>query len=119
MVRNHASLCSVWDRERRERGCCAGVLEGMSNDEGVIVGTSGFRSPIPLATSGLEGNEQWLGERKEEMPVSVQAEHVDKKSLRTRLEWIIASRLGADPARATLKRVNEFLIAPRRVGSGS
>ena len=36
----------------------------------------------------------------------------DKKSIRTRLEWIIASRPQANPSRATLKRVNEFLLSP-------
>ncbi|KAJ3996558.1 initiator tRNA phosphoribosyl transferase [Lentinula boryana] len=36
----------------------------------------------------------------------------DKQSIRTRLEWIIASRPEANPARNTLKRVNEFLLTP-------
>ncbi|EAU91904.2 tRNA a64-2'-O-ribosylphosphate transferase [Coprinopsis cinerea okayama7 len=36
-----------------------------------------------------------------------------KKDIKTRLEWIIASRPEANPARATLKRVNEFLFTPR------
>ncbi|KAF8807061.1 initiator tRNA phosphoribosyl transferase [Phlegmacium glaucopus] len=36
----------------------------------------------------------------------------NKKSIRTRLEWIIASRPQANPSRATLKRVNEFLLSP-------
>ena len=35
---------------------------------------------------------------------------LDKASIRTRLEWIIASRPEANPSRATLKRVNEFLL---------
>jgi tRNA A64-2'-O-ribosylphosphate transferase len=40
---------------------------------------------------------------------------MDKASIRTRLEWIIASRPEANPSRATLKRVNEFLLtAPFR-----
>ena len=46
----------------------------------------------------------------------------DKKSIRTRLEWIIASRPQANPSRATLKRVNEFLLSPpsfRRVSPPS
>lgn len=34
----------------------------------------------------------------------------DKKSIRTRLEWIISSRPLANPSRTTLKRVNEFLL---------
>ncbi|KAF7297903.1 Initiator tRNA phosphoribosyl transferase [Mycena chlorophos] len=36
---------------------------------------------------------------------------MDKQALRTRLEWIIASRPEANPSRATLKRVNEFLMS--------
>ncbi|PPQ65271.1 hypothetical protein CVT26_000231 [Gymnopilus dilepis] len=37
---------------------------------------------------------------------------IDKHSIRTRLEWIIASRPQANPSRTTLKRVNEFLLTP-------
>jgi len=39
-------------------------------------------------------------------------ESIDKHSIRTRLEWVIASRPQANPSRATLKRVNEFLLTP-------
>ncbi|KAF9048646.1 tRNA A64-2'-O-ribosylphosphate transferase [Panaeolus papilionaceus] len=35
-----------------------------------------------------------------------------KQSIRTRLEWIIASRPEANPSRNTLKRVNEYLLTP-------
>lgn len=35
----------------------------------------------------------------------------DKRSIRTRLEWIISSRPQANPSRTTLKRVNEFLLS--------
>ncbi|KAF8962723.1 initiator tRNA phosphoribosyl transferase [Flammula alnicola] len=48
--------------------------------------------------------------------------NTDKTSIRTRLEWIIASRPQANPSRAVLKRVNEFLLtAPsfREPSSGS
>ena len=34
-----------------------------------------------------------------------------KESIRTRLQWIIASRPAANPSRVTLKRVNEFLLS--------
>ncbi|KAI0317419.1 initiator tRNA phosphoribosyl transferase [Amylostereum chailletii] len=34
-----------------------------------------------------------------------------KQSIRTRLEWIIASRPEANPSRTTLKRVNEYLLS--------
>ncbi|KAJ3726981.1 tRNA A64-2'-O-ribosylphosphate transferase [Lentinula raphanica] len=37
---------------------------------------------------------------------------LDKRIIRTRLEWIIASRPQANPTRSTLKRVNEFLLTP-------
>ncbi|GJE90947.1 initiator tRNA phosphoribosyl transferase [Phanerochaete sordida] len=36
----------------------------------------------------------------------------DKKSVGTRLQWIITSRPEANPSRATLKKVNEFLMTP-------
>ncbi|KAK7472368.1 tRNA A64-2'-O-ribosylphosphate transferase [Stygiomarasmius scandens] len=36
----------------------------------------------------------------------------DKRTIRKRLEWIIADRPEANPSRATLKRVNEFLMSP-------
>ncbi|KAF5354882.1 hypothetical protein D9756_005685 [Leucocoprinus leucothites] len=36
----------------------------------------------------------------------------DKQSIRTRLEWIIESVPRANPSRATLKRVNEYLLTP-------
>jgi len=35
----------------------------------------------------------------------------DKKSIRTRLEWIISSRPLVNPSRTTLKRVNEFFLS--------
>ncbi|KAL4249908.1 tRNA A64-2'-O-ribosylphosphate transferase [Abortiporus biennis] len=39
-----------------------------------------------------------------------QVSDADKKSISTRLQWIISSRPQANPARVTLKRVNEFLL---------
>ncbi|KAJ6491677.1 initiator tRNA phosphoribosyl transferase [Mycena vitilis] len=36
-----------------------------------------------------------------------------KESIRTRLEWIIASRPTANPSRTTCKRANEFLLSAR------
>ncbi|KAJ7032725.1 initiator tRNA phosphoribosyl transferase [Mycena alexandri] len=44
---------------------------------------------------------------------------ITKETLRTRLEWIIASRPTANPSRATLKRVNEFLMSERGWRRGS
>lgn len=37
-----------------------------------------------------------------------------KESIRRRLQWVLSSRPGANPARATLKRVNEYLMSPNR-----
>jgi tRNA A64-2'-O-ribosylphosphate transferase len=37
---------------------------------------------------------------------------VDKKSIRKRLEWVIESEPRVNPSRATLKRVNEYLLTP-------
>ncbi|KAI0300438.1 tRNA A64-2'-O-ribosylphosphate transferase [Multifurca ochricompacta] len=41
---------------------------------------------------------------------------ISKSSVRTRLEWIIASLPQANPARAILKRVNDFLLSPHLRG---
>ncbi|KAF9463576.1 tRNA A64-2'-O-ribosylphosphate transferase [Collybia nuda] len=43
-------------------------------------------------------------------PFTLKDLYPDKKSIRTRLEWIISSRPLANPSRTTLKRVNEFLL---------
>ncbi|KAF9029346.1 initiator tRNA phosphoribosyl transferase [Hymenopellis radicata] len=37
----------------------------------------------------------------------------NKKSLHTRLEWIISDRPEVNPSRSTLKRINEFLLTPQ------
>ncbi len=37
----------------------------------------------------------------------------NKKSIQTRLEWIISSEPRANPSRTTLKRVNEYLMSPK------
>ncbi|QRW10005.1 tRNA A64-2'-O-ribosylphosphate transferase [Ceratobasidium sp. AG-Ba] len=41
-------------------------------------------------------------------------EHPNKESIRRRLQWVLSSRPGANPARATLKRINEYLMSPNR-----
>ena len=38
---------------------------------------------------------------------------IGKSSVRTRLEWIIASRPQVNPTRDILKRVNDYLLSPR------
>ena len=38
---------------------------------------------------------------------------IGKSSVRTRLEWIIASRPQVNPSRDILKRVNDYLLSPR------
>ncbi|KAF8336103.1 tRNA A64-2'-O-ribosylphosphate transferase [Amanita rubescens] len=37
----------------------------------------------------------------------------NKKSIQTRLEWIISSEPRVNPSRTTLKRVNEYLMSPK------
>jgi tRNA A64-2'-O-ribosylphosphate transferase len=44
-------------------------------------------------------------------PPSGGAAGAGKSSVRTRLEWIIASRPQVNPSRTTLKRVNDFLLS--------
>ncbi|KAF5375517.1 hypothetical protein D9615_009160 [Tricholomella constricta] len=56
-----------------------------------------------------------MEETKEVLTVVIPPE-TDKARIRTRLEWIIACRAGVNPARATLKRVNEFLMSAGRKG---
>ncbi|KAK7057702.1 initiator tRNA phosphoribosyl transferase [Favolaschia claudopus] len=41
--------------------------------------------------------------------------NLNKDSIRTRLEWIIASHPAANPSRTTLKRVNEYLLSAREL----
>ena len=76
-------------------GVILALLGDTSNGQGPLkfVGTSTscFHSPISFAMPDLEDSGQWSDEGKEETPECVRAEHVDKKSLQTRLEWIIAS----------------------------
>jgi tRNA A64-2'-O-ribosylphosphate transferase len=37
-----------------------------------------------------------------------------KDSIRRRLQWVLSSCPGANPARATLRRINEYLMSPNR-----
>ncbi|KAG8750340.1 hypothetical protein FRC12_012927 [Ceratobasidium sp. 428] len=39
---------------------------------------------------------------------------LNKDIIRRRLQWVLSSRAGANPARATLKRINEYLMSPNR-----
>ncbi|KAG8697946.1 hypothetical protein FRC08_006226 [Ceratobasidium sp. 394] len=38
----------------------------------------------------------------------------NKDLIRRRLQWVLSSRPGANPARATLRRTNEYLMSPHR-----
>ncbi|CAE6471058.1 unnamed protein product [Rhizoctonia solani] len=42
------------------------------------------------------------------------AQPVTKDMAKRRLQWVLSSCPGANPSRATLKRVNEYLMSPRR-----
>ncbi|KAF9029360.1 initiator tRNA phosphoribosyl transferase [Hymenopellis radicata] len=50
---------------------------------------------------------EYCGEKKQQV--------VNKKTLHTRLEWIISDRPEVNPSRSTLKRINEFLLTPQTV----
>ncbi|KAF8055783.1 tRNA A64-2'-O-ribosylphosphate transferase [Lyophyllum atratum] len=84
--------------------------------EGVFISfTGGNTTNTPEAEEddvGVEkkGNEQGLLQKVVIPP------DTDKTRIRTRLEWIIACRPGVNPARVTLKRVNEFLMSGGRGG---
>ncbi|KAG9117268.1 hypothetical protein FRC07_007402 [Ceratobasidium sp. 392] len=43
-----------------------------------------------------------------------EANSVNKDLIRRRLQWVLSSRPGANPARATLRRINEYLMSPNR-----
>lgn len=70
---------------------------------------------VALAAMALIFNEDGEYLHPSHNNTSAQLPAIDKSSIRTRLEWIIASRPIANPSRATLKRVNEFLLTPRIV----
>ncbi|PPQ67514.1 hypothetical protein CVT25_006055 [Psilocybe cyanescens] len=59
-----------------------------------------------------EGKLALLKPKSDDIQKDTSINQVDKNSIRTRLEWIIASRPQANPSRTTLKRVNEFLLTP-------
>ncbi|GLB37858.1 putative initiator tRNA phosphoribosyl transferase [Lyophyllum shimeji] len=72
-----------------------------------------FASPAELPETVLEMSEASteMKEVEQRRGKVVIPPGIDKTCIRTRLEWIIACRPGVNPARATLKRVNEFLMS--------
>lgn len=60
--------------------------------------------------NGTLHSNEWYGAK---LTVVIPLVAINKSSIRTRLEWLIASRPQANPSRATLKRVNEYLLTSR------
>ncbi|KAF8627519.1 hypothetical protein AX15_004394 [Amanita polypyramis BW_CC] len=79
---------------------------------------SGFDRSVGIALSTLQiffnddGNLKTISDRYN-MNKDTYDEATSKKSIQTRLEWIISSEPKANPSRTTLKRVNEYLMSPR------
>ena len=83
-------------------GIALAALQQLFNDFGNYVGNRAeskiTTGPIVTATLEVFTNEELYS--------------ADKNSIRTRLQWIISSRIQANPSRTTLKRVNEYLLSP-------
>ncbi|KAJ4483778.1 initiator tRNA phosphoribosyl transferase [Lentinula aciculospora] len=79
-------------------GVATAALQKYFNDDGKVVATGHDFTPGKYNVLILK------------FPFSHRYLIPDKQSIRTRLEWIIASRPEANPGRNTLKRVNEFLL---------
>ncbi|CAA7265580.1 unnamed protein product [Cyclocybe aegerita] len=93
------------------------IREHLHNGETVCIACeSGKDLSVGVALAALQlffrddGTFRDLGTVSFEKDMTAKA--FSKNSIRTRLEWIIASRPQANPSRATLKRVNEFLLSP-------
>ncbi|KAG5636416.1 hypothetical protein H0H81_008126 [Sphagnurus paluster] len=84
--------------------------------EGMLVGLEQKGEPRKQETDNADEGERLGGVEEAEAVESfvVQIPGTDKARIRTRLEWIIACRAGVNPARATLKRVNEFFMSGGR-----
>ncbi|KAJ3516535.1 hypothetical protein NLJ89_g1056 [Agrocybe chaxingu] len=92
------------------------IRENLHNGETVCIACeSGKDLSVGVALAALQlffrddGTLRDLGTVSFEKDMTAKA--FSKNSIRTRLEWIIASRPQANPSRATLKRVNEFLLS--------
>ncbi|CAK5284403.1 unnamed protein product [Mycena citricolor] len=78
-------------------GVALAVLQSFFDDQGDFTAEPSAIISIPPTSSELNGSPG----------------PANKQTIRTRLEWIVASRPEANPARVTLKRVNEFLLTCR------
>ncbi|KAJ3569476.1 hypothetical protein NP233_g5029 [Leucocoprinus birnbaumii] len=81
------------------------ILEGRGNDPGTRLDTS-----VALAVVAI----QLFFDQNGALMKESQKTQADKQSIRTRLEWVIERVPRANPSRATLKRVNEFLLIEKR-----
>ncbi|KAJ6497494.1 initiator tRNA phosphoribosyl transferase, partial [Mycena sanguinolenta] len=85
---------------RAGRRLCVGCATGADFSVGIVLVALQLFFDDAGEFVGLEDEER-----------QIETTLVNKDSIRTRLEWIIASRPTANPSRTTLKRVNEFLLS--------
>ncbi|KAI0067583.1 initiator tRNA phosphoribosyl transferase [Artomyces pyxidatus] len=108
--------CVEFARFHLEKGACLCVACESGNDASVGVVLALLQLFFNddgnfVAQEGAAGDGILLSAKK--------PAHVDKKSIRTRLQWIISSRPTANPSRTTLKRVNDFLLSIPRPSATS
>lgn len=87
------------------------IEKSMENGRHVYVACqSGKDASVGVALAALQ---RFYGDDAELLPTQQWGGvEVTKSSIKTRLQWIIASCPIANPSRATLKRVNEYLLSP-------
>ncbi|KAG5722015.1 tRNA A64-2'-O-ribosylphosphate transferase [Termitomyces sp. T112] len=85
------------------------------SDEGVYIGedTAGaLENNEHTSDKETDDTDSWSSSASKHMKIPM---GIDKMSIRTRLEWVIACRPAINPARVTLKRLNEFLLSGEHV----
>ncbi|KAF9494201.1 initiator tRNA phosphoribosyl transferase, partial [Pleurotus eryngii] len=98
---------------KQGRKVCIACETGKDVSVGIALAASQkyFDDDGILVFEGLNGNFVLAGSQ---CPCITDLELAgNKRTIRTRLEWIVASRPQANPSRATLKRVNEYLLTPQ------
>jgi len=113
--------------QEARRKICIACVDGKDHSVGVATAAlqmffddaGHMLHPTSMATHGIQGRNS--GKPSPRPLITIISELgnycsvvANKASIRTRLQWIIASRPEANPSRATLKRVNEFLLSPSR-----
>ncbi|KAG6910418.1 hypothetical protein DXG01_010773 [Tephrocybe rancida] len=86
--------------------------DGQLTSEGVPPSKEDVHDIEHISGDGNESTQEETMElEKVDIPVGI-----DKTIIRTRLEWIIACRPAINPARTTLKRLNEYLLSNNHTG---